>query len=613
MLLVLTVLGATPAQAHAVLVGSDPVSGAVLAVAPDVVTLRFDEEISDRLSSARLVDGGGGVVGGTRSQVGPDERVLTLALPDVEPGSYGVLWQVLAQDDGHTSSGTLVFTVGAPTGAAGPVASSSSAPRASDVVLRWARIAGLAGLVGAFALLGVLAGGPSRVELAPPTRVAVRVGRRRMRRTAVVAAAFGVGVAVVDVVAQVARLRQPGSGWAATASGLLGGTRWGHLWLVRGALLVTVLVMLLVVRERATSVVARRAAVPVAAAATVGLVVVEAAGSHAAAVTGDPGVAVAVDAVHVLAACLWVGSVGALAVVLGSPVGRGGGAGLVRAFRGRFSRVVLVSVGVALASGLYGAGRQVRSVDDLATTAYGRALLVKVGVVAVTLGLGLVNSTRLHGRDLRRPGARRVAGAPRFTRRLVAVEVGAAAVLVVAVAVLVETAPDRGVAAPTAESAVVSGSVSDLVVTVTASPGRPGVNGFTVVVASSRRPPPAQVDGVRLDVTTLGRTSVALQEVGDGRYFGTGQVDAAGVVEVDAVVERAGAEVVVPLTWHVALPADDVTAAGRPLAPYVDGLALLLVAAGAAAGVLVARRQRTTSVSDTACESDPLVPVTRTL
>jgi methionine-rich copper-binding protein CopC len=107
------VLLAYPAAAHAVLVGSEPADGVTLARAPGTVRLYFNEDISPRFSSARLVDRSGRTVAGTRVITARgDPRLLVLELPVLETGAYGVLWQVLAEYDGHTTSGAVVFSVG---------------------------------------------------------------------------------------------------------------------------------------------------------------------------------------------------------------------------------------------------------------------------------------------------------------------------------------------------------------------------------------------------------------------------------------------------------------------------------------------------------------------
>src|SRR5262249_54891762 len=80
-------LRAQPASAHADLVRSDPPDGSVLAHAPGVARLWFSEEISPEFSSARVVDGTGTVITGSRAQAGGgDPRQLTVALPDLRTG-----------------------------------------------------------------------------------------------------------------------------------------------------------------------------------------------------------------------------------------------------------------------------------------------------------------------------------------------------------------------------------------------------------------------------------------------------------------------------------------------------------------------------------------------
>src|SRR5262249_50433750 len=153
------------------------------------------------------------------------------------------------------------------------------------------------------------------------------------------------------------------------------------------------------------------------------------------------------------------------------------------------ARLIAGSVAVVVVTGLYGAGRQVGTVEELVTTSYGRALLVKTALLAGLLAVGLVSATRLH--DLRLPWARRINGEGRpLTARLVAVEAGVGVVLLLAVALLAETPPPRDTAstASTVAPASRSGQLEDLVVSVTVSPNVPGPNGFAVVVASTRRP-----------------------------------------------------------------------------------------------------------------------------
>jgi len=102
---------------------------------------------------------------------------------------------------------------------------------------------------------------------------------------------------------------------------------------------------------------------------------------------------------------------------------------------------------------------------------------------------------------------------------------------------------------PLASSALTAtGSVADLVVNLSVSPNRPGPNAFTIEVTSSRRPPPAPVDHVRLVVA--GRT-VPLVAVDPGRYVGSGGLEHSGPVRAAVVIARHGGRLEVAMRWPV--------------------------------------------------------------
>src|SRR5262249_11999611 len=132
-------------------------------------------------------------------------------------------------------------------------------------------------------------------------------------------------------------------------------------------------------------------------------------------------------------------------------------------------------------------------------------------------------------------------------------------------------------------------------VSVSATPNRPGMNGFPFLAASSRRPPPAPVDRV---ILKLGRSgALPLRQIEQGRYFGTGRLDSAGPITITAVVRRAGQRLTVTMPWRVS-PRAAPPAAARPeyrLAPYVNAVALCVLVLALGAGVLrimVHRRRR---------------------
>jgi len=135
------------------------------------------------------------------------------------------------------------------------------------------------------------------------------------------------------------------------------------------------------------------------------------------------------------------------------------------------------------------------------------------------------------------------------------------------------------------------------VVSVSATPNRPGVNGFTVLAASSRRPAPAPIDKITLKLGTSGKSgTLPLQQIEPGRYFGTGRLDSAGPITITAVVWRAGQRLTVTMPWRVSPKAVPPQAPRQEhrLAPYVNAIALFVLLLALSAGVwrIVVRRRR---------------------
>ncbi|MCU1659439.1 MAG: Copper transport protein [Pseudonocardiales bacterium] len=621
----ITLLNPQSASAHAQLVRSDPSNGATVAQAPGSVRLWFSEAISPRLSSARLVDRTGGSVTGTSESV-RGGQTLELRLPRIVNGTYGVLWRVLAEDDGHTTSGVVVFNVGAASGSSAIVAGGAAATSSPlDVTRRWIGIGLLAGLVGGLAVAGFVLGGVRAGSGGDSLDATVRLVRRRILTLASWCAGLAALAGVADLVAEARRVAAAGSSLGTAMSDLVWSTRWGHLWVVREAALLALVPVLRLALARVRTGGALGSRLAVGAAGLVAVrVAVEALGSHAAAVEPSRGFALAADAVHIGAACVWLGALPALALILGRPSAAGvGRADVVRACRRPFTVLVSISVGLVLLTGLYSAGREIESVDSLVSTGYGRALLVKIALLLVLSTLGLGNALRLHGdprgdehgdqRGVLR-SVQRLLGAYRPTRRLVLAEAAAGAILLTAVAVLVESAPPRGptTAPVSTEQQTRSGSVADLVVSVSATPNSPGVNAFTVVAASSRRPPPEPVTRLTLKVKQ-GTASIVvpLQQTAPGRYFGTARIPAAGSIGFDAVIQRGGQRLAVEIPWQVGEPGPARVVTARRLAPIVDGMALALLIGGGIAGAAWAWRRR--SARRRPPDRPPSEPINRVL
>jgi hypothetical protein len=134
---------------------------------------------------------------------------------------------------------------------------------------------------------------------------------------------------------------------------------------------------------------------------------------------------VVADLVHVAAASVWLGGLVALALALRAHGDR-------MAMLRRFSNIAVVSVLVLAATGVVRALSELDSVSQLWSTGYGRALLVKSGLLGVLVTIGWFNRYRL---------------IPRLSfdglRRSVAAELLLFAGLVAAVALLTDLRPGR--------------------------------------------------------------------------------------------------------------------------------------------------------------------------
>jgi putative copper resistance protein D len=220
-------------------------------------------------------------------------------------------------------------------------------------------------------------------------------------------------------------------------------TQAGHVWLVRFGFLAVLAAFLLVrlsVAKPADWRAARGEAVLLAAAALVPI----AAAGHAAAAEPDTARAIALDALHVIGAGVWVGALLPLALLLRMAATEGGADArpyAVLAAR-RFSRTALVTMLVLMATGVLLASIHIGTVAGLVGTSYGHLLLVKIGLLLLAMALAAVSRlvflARLpgDGPTVGRPAMRRLA-------RLVGLEGAIGLAILAIVAVLNLTPPAR--------------------------------------------------------------------------------------------------------------------------------------------------------------------------
>lgn len=413
----------TPAMAHAGLVSSGPRAGEVLDEGPRTLTLEFGEPVQVVDGNQLLLPDGTAVPLTGEAQ----GAAVRFPVPEVAPqeGTHVLTWRVLSAD-GHLVSGSLPYAVGHESALVVPEPLGDERP-----VIR-SLLAALM-LLGAVLSVGVLI---SR---------GLVVGATITPWLVVIPAVLGGGAAVLRLV----QLRGDAGLWpeAEVTSVVL---------LSLGLLGVSI-AALLPAGGRAPG---RLALVP-AVLALVGL-----AWSGHTRAADHPVVAALGDLAHAGAAVVWVGGLVVLVAARRSLDPQERRVAYLR-FSGRASAALVLVAG----TGLLLAVEVLGSVDALVHSAHGRVLLVKVALVAVAAGLGLLHRWFLRRRG---PGAGSV---PAAATRL---EAGVLVAVLVATGLLTESSPSPEAVGPRLVEEQVS--LGGMTVRVRVAPAVVGANQVEVQV-----------------------------------------------------------------------------------------------------------------------------------
>jgi copper transport protein len=453
-LLPLLVPAAFPAAAlaHASLLRSDPAAGTVVAHAPSRIVLHFDQPVQDAGTTVVASSGVSALAGHARVEQGNSRALVVPLRSGLGNGDYTVRWRVVSAD-GHIVSGVVAIGVGRGRPPPQAATTESSALDWPFLAARFAYFLGLMLLVGG-AVFRVAVFRPviGTVSGRPRAMAELREGARANSLLLGAAALMLAGgwIALTRQGAEVAGV----SFWQAfnhhgPIGSALGATRFGREFgrgidLGAAFCVATAATFGLAHRSR---IAALLLAVP-AAGLGAWAVIVPGLSGHA----GDPGLglpAIAVDALHTAAAAVWIG--GLVQLVLVTPhATRGlpdGERTRVRtALTSRFSRIALASVAVLAATGV---GRSLWAVSapaELWQTGYGRALLVKTGLLACALALAYMNRRRL--------------AAFGGIRRLGAAEIGLLLGVLAAVSLLTDLPPANTPGIGSAAAAPAGGPVS---------------------------------------------------------------------------------------------------------------------------------------------------------
>ncbi|WP_328537880.1 copper resistance CopC/CopD family protein [Streptomyces sp. NBC_00344] len=369
---------AAPASAHAALLGSNPSDGAVVAQAPDDVSLTFSEQVAMDDQSIRVLDPNGKRADTARLRDLSKGKTVTYGVDlrsGLANGTYTVAWQAISADS-HPVSGAFTFSIGAPS-------KTSVSPTGENVggglvgvlygTARYAAYAGFIVLVGGAAF--ILACWQRGASAQPLQKLVVRGWLTLTAATLALlllrAPYTGTGhVADVFDLGALRTVLQTKPGASLISRLLLLGA---------SALFVAVLFGAYAKREDPKEKKDLTFGLAVGGAVVAAGIAATWALTEHASVGVQPGIAMPVDVVHLLAVAVWLGGLTALLVALFRVPA------IETAAVQRFSRIAFGAVCTLVATGVYQSWRQVGSWSALFGTGYGQLLMVKVGLVAVVI------------------------------------------------------------------------------------------------------------------------------------------------------------------------------------------------------------------------------------
>ncbi|HMT04888.1 MAG TPA: copper resistance protein CopC [Solirubrobacterales bacterium] len=459
---------AASASAHAVLESSAPARGAELKVAPDRVDFRFNEPVEASLGAVRVFNTDGEEVQSDGPErPGASTEAIGVELPaDLPDGLYTATYRVVSAD-AHPISGGITFTVGKPgkdqsafvqSRSISDLLAENETGTVTEVGFWFVRLIGylaIALAVGGIVWMLFVLGREPSVPAGSDREVAAR-----FQRLMLPVAATGLLVSLLAIIFQGA----VGAGTSfqdAFGSGIprqVIDTRYGTMMLVRAEAWVVILGLVIWAggqfrRPGAVSFIGLLAA-------TV-LVVTPSLAGHAS--TRDPGwLLIPSDIVHVAAMAVWAGGLAAMLWILPAatrqlkdPTIR---TSLLTGTATRFSGIALVSVALIGVSGAVQAIIDVGSVGDLLSTQFGRAVLIKIVLFALLVGLGAANRMRIIPALVRRQERAESPGGPgNRLRQLLRVEVVTVVAVLGVTAALVSYPPPDAITSGPASGSVQAG------------------------------------------------------------------------------------------------------------------------------------------------------------
>lgn len=531
--------------AHAIPVTSTPLPNAILETSPSEITILFSEPTVPNLSRITLLTQAGQTVEtGPLQVIDGENRELAVTVSTLNSGTYLVNWQVLSAVDGHTTTGNFSFGVGvAELSAVSGQSAITARISTLSMAARWLTLTGMSLLMGLFAF---------RLFIWNPVFAAVQpepeeeeLGRAHLRRSLLVA--YG-GVAIIGLGLLLTFIDQ------LNAYDLLQGgqlttwlnTRFGMIWAMRVILAAAIGVLVWLLPRVTTGVVVWWSGLALSAvfAITASLI------SHSAALPKDATQGLLVDMGHTIGAGVWAGSLVYFALVVwqARQLTAESRTWLTLSLVINFSGVGAFCVGILMLSGSYLAAQHVGSWTALVGTAYGLALLAKIGLVVLIMLIGAINLLWVKPRLNRAYDQIEEKPTPAILGqfgRILHLEAFVALLILAAAGVLTDL--QRGMDAPLLSDGpgqtTVTGTADDLNVTLTFEPALVGNNSFDVYLEDEDGNPIPNASEVTLRYTFLSQSLGAAEGTAvsnnDGHYHLEGSyISLVGPWQIEVAVRR---------------------------------------------------------------------------
>jgi copper transport protein len=384
------------AWAHAALLRTVPSASGTVDVSPRQVSLTYTEAVEPRFAIVSVTD-----AQGAQQTTGPPRRstsdpdTLDVPLRHLSEGWYLVYWRAISVD-GHPVRGAFTFAVGpnpgpAPQFVIPSISETAATPRL--IVARWIAFLFVMGSIGLF-VLRMLTARPV-VRLVSETRL------RALSIAFFVASGIAIVVVPIYVLIATAQFALRSTFAIGALVPLMRVSAFG-----RGMLDLDLAFVLFVAAaavaiwldrpQRPRRSIAELLSLTGALVAAAAVLLAPGLSGHAAQ-TSPRGASLLFDWLHLVSGSIWVGGLAGLLVLWRSlPVARRV-AGLMVCVP-RFSNTAFVSVLALVGSGIGASVLHLPTLASLWQTSYGKALLVKIGILAAALMLAAVNLVRTRPR-----------------------------------------------------------------------------------------------------------------------------------------------------------------------------------------------------------------------